>query len=107
MPEFVRTPRGALRGTCRLRRPAARTHTAEGLRLHDLHFLDEDPGDAGDALLRHGEPTWSDLYHNVIPTLAGADYRCIAPDHIGFGKSDKVIGDDRYRASGTSSEKPG
>ncbi|HAS09749.1 MAG TPA: hypothetical protein DCS55_04400, partial [Acidimicrobiaceae bacterium] len=40
--------------------------------------------------------TWSYLYRNVIPTLAAAGYRCIAPDHIGFGKSDKVTEDDWY-----------
>jgi haloalkane dehalogenase len=41
------------------------------------------------VLLLHGEPTWSYLYRNVIPVLAGAGLRAIAPDLIGFGRSDK------------------
>ena len=40
-------------------------------------------------LLLHGMPTWSYLYRDVIPPLVAAGFRCIAPDHLGFGKSDK------------------
>jgi haloalkane dehalogenase len=40
-------------------------------------------------LLLHGMPTWSYLYRDMIPPLVSAGYRCIAPDHMGFGKSDK------------------
>jgi len=42
-------------------------------------------------LLLHGEPSWSFLYRNMIPTFLESGYRIIAPDMIGFGKSDKVI----------------
>lgn len=38
----------------------------------------------------HGMPTWSYLYRFIIPPMVAAGYRCIAPDHIGFGRSDKV-----------------
>ncbi|WP_171012805.1 alpha/beta fold hydrolase [Caulobacter sp. 3R27C2-B] len=44
----------------------------------------------------HGMPTWSYLYRNMIPGLVAAGYRCIAADHIGFGRSDKVVDDGWY-----------
>ncbi len=59
----------------------------DGLRMH---YLDEGPKDAPVALLVHGMPTWSYLYRTMIPPLLAAGYRCVAPDHIGFGRSDKV-----------------
>ena len=58
-----------------------------GLRMH---YVDVGPSDGPVALMLHGMPTWSYLYRHVIRTMAGAGYRCIAPDHIGFGRSDKV-----------------
>lgn len=54
-----------------------------------LHYLDEGPSDGPVMLLLHGMPTWSYLYRDIIPPLVAAGYRCIAPDHLGFGKSDK------------------
>jgi haloalkane dehalogenase len=54
-----------------------------------LHYLDEGPPTADPVLLLHGEPTWSYLYRKMIPPLTAAGHRCIAPDLIGFGKSDK------------------
>ncbi len=54
-----------------------------------MHYLDEGPRDGPVMLLLHGMPTWSYLYRDIIPPLVQAGYRCIAPDHIGFGKSDK------------------
>ncbi len=92
-PDFVRTPEGRFEGLVGFGYEPNYLVTAEGLRLH---YLDEGSGAAGVALLLHGEPTWCYLYRNVIPTLAAAGYRCIAPDHIGFGKSDKVTEDDWY-----------
>ena len=53
-----------------------------------MHYLDEGPKDAPPVLLFHGEPSWSFLYRNMIPILVGAGFRCLAPDLIGFGKSD-------------------
>jgi haloalkane dehalogenase len=58
-----------------------------GLRIH---YLDEGPQDAAPVLLLHGEPTWSYLYRHMIPPLAAAGHRVIAPDFVGFGKSDKL-----------------
>ena len=70
-------------------------HYAEinGLRMH---YLDEGSGTAGTMLLLHGEPTWSFLYRNLIPTFTAAGYRIIAPDMIGFGRSDKVTDESWY-----------
>jgi haloalkane dehalogenase len=59
----------------------------DGLRVH---YLDEGPKDADPILLMHGEPSWSYLYRKMIPALVAAGHRCIAPDLIGFGKSDKL-----------------
>jgi haloalkane dehalogenase len=58
----------------------------DGLRMH---YVDEGPKGGPTLLLLHGEPTWSYLYRKMIPTLVRAGMRTIAPDLIGFGKSDK------------------
>jgi haloalkane dehalogenase len=52
-------------------------------------YIDEGPRDAAPVLLMHGEPTWSYLYRKMIPGLVAAGHRVIAPDLIGFGRSDK------------------
>jgi haloalkane dehalogenase len=57
-----------------------------GLRMH---FVDEGSSDGEPVLLLHGQPTWSYLYRRVIEVLAAEGYRVIAPDLIGFGRSDK------------------
>jgi len=55
-----------------------------------VHYVDEGPPDADETvLLLHGEPTWSYLYRHMIPGLAGAGHRVVAPDLVGFGRSDK------------------
>ena len=54
-----------------------------------MHYVDEGPREAAIVLLLHGEPTWSFLYRKMIPIFVKAGYRVIAPDLIGFGKSDK------------------
>lgn len=54
-----------------------------------IHYLDEGP-DGGDIILcMHGEPTWSYLYRKMIPVLTAGGFRVIAPDLVGFGRSDK------------------
>ena len=63
----------------------------DGIRMH---FLDEGPRDAPMVLMVHGNPTWSFYYRNLVLALRD-HYRCIVPDHIGCGLSDKP-GDDRY-----------
>ena len=54
-----------------------------------LHYLDEGAKGAPIVLLLHGEPSWCYLYRKMIPIIVSAGYRAIAPDLIGFGRSDK------------------
>ncbi len=54
-----------------------------------VHYLDEGPADAAPVVLLHGEPSWSYLYRTMIPVLVTAGHRCVAPDLVGFGRSDK------------------
>ena len=61
-------------------------HSPEPLRMA---YVDEGPPDARPVLLLHGEPTWSYLYRRMIPPLIGGGLRVVAPDLIGFGRSDK------------------
>jgi haloalkane dehalogenase len=56
-----------------------------------MHYVDEGPRDAAPVLLLHGEPSWSFLYRKMIPPLVAAGHRCVAPDLVGFGKSDKPV----------------
>jgi haloalkane dehalogenase len=62
-----------------------------------MHYLDEGKRDAKETVLMlHGEPTWSFLYRKMIPIVAAAGHRVVAPDLIGFGKSDKFTDADEY-----------
>ncbi len=61
-----------------------------------VHYLDEGPRDGQTVVLMHGEPSWSFLYRKMIPVLAAAGYRCIAPDLVGFGRSDKPAAKSDY-----------
>ena len=61
-----------------------------------IHYLDEGPVGGKIIYLLHGEPAWSYLFRKMIPTLTAAGYRVIAPDMVGFGKSDKYISIDDY-----------
>jgi haloalkane dehalogenase len=55
-----------------------------------VHHLDEGPPDADETvLLLHGEPSWSYLYRHMVPVLAEAGHRVVAPDLVGFGRTDK------------------
>ncbi|HEY8741073.1 MAG TPA: haloalkane dehalogenase [Candidatus Dormibacteraeota bacterium] len=54
-----------------------------------MHYLEEGDPRGEPVLLLHGEPTWSFLYRKMIPPLADAGYRVVAPDYFGFGRSDK------------------
>ena len=55
-----------------------------------MHYVDEGHSDSGEVILMlHGEPSWSYLYRHMIRYCVDAGYRVIAPDLIGFGKSDK------------------
>ena len=66
----------------------------QGLRVH---HLDEGPRDAAvTALCLHGNPSWSYLYRHMIPVFSGAGLRVVAPDLIGFGRSDKPVLDSDH-----------
>ena len=69
----------------------------DGLRMH---YVDEGPRAGSVVLLLHGEPSWSYLYRHMIPPLSAAGFRVIAPDLIGFGKSDKPTRKNDYSYAG-------
>jgi haloalkane dehalogenase len=64
------------------------TDPDDGTRLR-VHYLDEGPRDAPVVLMMHGEPSWCYLYRKMIAPVVAAGFRVVAPDLIGFGKSDK------------------
>ena len=72
-------------------------HLASGMRLH---YLDEGPREATPVLMMHGEPSWSFLYRKMIGPVVAAGYRVLAPDLIGFGKSDKPTSKSAYTYAG-------
>ncbi len=61
-----------------------------------VHYVDEGPRDGRPVLLLHGQPSWSYLYRKMVPVLAGAGLRAIAPDLAGFGRSDKPARREDY-----------
>lgn len=85
MTEFIRTPEKNFDVVEDFSYPP-RYHAWQDLRMH---YVDTGPSDGPVMLLLHGMPTWSYLYRKMIPLLVDAGFRCIAPDHLGFGRSDK------------------
>ena len=61
-----------------------------------IHYVDEGPPTAAPVLLLHGEPSWSFLYRKMIPELTAAGHRVVAPDLVGFGRSDKPARREDY-----------
>jgi haloalkane dehalogenase len=61
-----------------------------------IHYLDEGPRDAAPVLMLHGEPSWSYLYRKMIPIVVAAGHRVVAPDLVGFGRSDKPVHREDY-----------
>jgi haloalkane dehalogenase len=83
MTDSVRTPEEALQGLVDF--PfAPRYRDVDGVRLAHV-----DEGDGPPVVFVHGEPTWSFLWRKVIPPVRDAGFRCVAPDLVGFGRSDK------------------
>ncbi len=83
MTDFVRTPEDALQGLPDF--PfAAHYRDVQGLRLAHI-----DEGEGKPVVFLHGEPTWSFLWRKTIPPVRDAGFRCVAPDLVGFGRSDK------------------
>lgn len=68
---------------------------ASGARLR-VHYIDEGPRDAPVVLMMHGEPTWCYLYRHMIAPVVAAGFRVVAPDLVGFGRSDKPIAQSDY-----------
>jgi haloalkane dehalogenase len=62
----------------------------------NMHYVDYGPSNGPVILMLHGEPSWSYLYRNMINEAAESGFRVIAPDLIGFGKSDKYTNQDAY-----------
>ncbi|HZU80658.1 MAG TPA: haloalkane dehalogenase, partial [Acidimicrobiales bacterium] len=64
--------------------------TGDGSGTLRVHYLDEGPAHGAETvLLLHGEPSWSFLYRTMVPSLVGSGFRVVAPDLVGFGRSDK------------------
>jgi haloalkane dehalogenase len=72
---------------------APRYTETDGLRIH---YLDEGSPAASPVLMLHGEPSWSYLYRKMIPIVVAAGHRVVAPDLVGFGRSDKPIRREDY-----------
>ncbi|MGI9530570.1 haloalkane dehalogenase [Lutimonas sp.] len=92
MGKIIRTPENSFENLENYDFQSHYIDIAEGLRMH---YLDEGNKNSPVVLLLHGEPSWSYLYRNMIPVLADK-FRVIAPDLIGFGKSDKFVDKKDY-----------
>lgn len=68
----------------------------EGIAPLRMHYVDEGPRDAQVVLMVHGQPTWSYLYRKVIARLVDEGLRAVAPDNVGYGRSDKLIEPTQY-----------
>jgi len=76
--------------------PRYRDVETAGLPPLRMHYVDAGPTDGPVVVLLHGQPTWSYLYRHVIAALSDAGLRVIAPDNIGFGRSDKLTDPTDY-----------
>ncbi len=65
-----------------------------------MHYIDEGDRDAPAVLCLHGQSSWAYLYRDVIPILVDAGLRAVAPDYIGFGRSDKMASEEDYTFKG-------
>ncbi len=96
MVDFLRTPDERfqrLPGFPYAPRYVADLRGYEGLRFH---LVDEGPKSARTFLCVHGEPTWAYLFRRMIPVFLEAGHRVVAPDLIGFGRSDKLVAEADY-----------
>ena len=94
MNPFLRTPDDRFAGLPGWPFAAHYFERPDGLRLH---YADEGPKDAARTwLCLHGQPTWSYLYRRMIPVFAAAGDRIVAPDFLGFGRSDKPVDEAAY-----------
>jgi len=91
--ESLRTPESRFRNLPGFPYGPRYQEVGDGLRMA---YIDEGPRDGRIVLMLHGEPTWSYLYRKMIPVFTAAGMRAIAPDLIGFGRSDKPVRRDDY-----------
>jgi haloalkane dehalogenase len=99
--EFVRTPDARFEDISGYAfEPHYATIVADDGTPLRLHYLDEGPRDGEIVLCLHGQPSWSYLYRKMIPLLTAAGYRVLAPDLIGFGRSDKPTRPEDYSYAG-------
>ena len=92
MKKIIRTPENRFENLEGYNFQSNYLHVEDGLRLH---YIDEGNKNKPTVLLLHGEPSWSYLYRKMIPILSEG-FRVIAPDLIGFGKSDKLVNQQDY-----------
>ncbi len=92
---ILRTPDSRFDGLDGFEYPVRFAEVDGGLRMA---YIEDGPADGPPVLLLHGEPTWSYLWRSVVPVLSAAGLRAIAPDLVGFGRSDKPaeVGDHSY-----------
>src|SRR5215471_10292962 len=84
--QLLRTPDEAFAGITDFPYEPSYATLADGVRMA---YVTAGPADGQPVVLMHGEPTWSYLWRSVIPVLADAGLRVVAPDLVGFGRSDK------------------
>jgi haloalkane dehalogenase len=96
--EILRTPAEEFFELARYPYPARYVNVAPDAADYELlmHYVDVGKRDAPTVLMLHGEPTWSFLYRSLINMVTEAGYRVVAPDLIGFGKSDKPAAAEDY-----------
>lgn len=101
MMAVLRTPDERFEGLAGWDYPPVYTEVDGGaLGSMRIAHVDAGPADGPVVLLMHGEPSWSYLYRKMIPVLAAAGYRCLAPDLVGFGRSDKPTDQGDYSYEG-------
>lgn len=97
MVEILRTPEACFEGLKDYPFKPCYVETLEGYEGLRGHYIDEGSPHSDEVFLcLHGEPSWSYIYRKMIPVFAETGARVIAPDWLGFGKSDKPVDDDAY-----------
>src|ERR1700730_9851014 len=92
MMEILRNPDESFTG---LPGYSFQPHYVEVKRLR-IHYLDKVPKHSAPVLLMHGEPSWCYLYRKMVPMLVEGGYRVLAPDLVGFGRSEKPVHQSDY-----------
>jgi haloalkane dehalogenase len=97
--EFLRTPDGRFENLPGFSFAPHYVDELPGYGTLRVHYLDEPPAAAASGrtvLCLHGQPTWCYLYRKMVPVFTAAGHRVVAPDFLGFGRSDKPVDDAVY-----------